>query len=131
MSRLTKTAQQAQIAAAYEARLRAALRWVNDAPAPDVAPPEWGGALTPGFVSTWNVLTTGYVFNVRTSRVDVACSSSTSHSIGRTDGTESQRPFWLYSTRLLALRALRTSVQRLCAAQLAAVDLLIEKEGSA
>ena len=136
MPRLTKTAKTAQIAAAYEARLRAALHWADDAPTPDVAPPSGGWKELPtdyvstDYVSTWNVLTTGYVFNAHAQRVDVACSSSIGHTIGRTDDTVSQGSLRMYSTRRLALQALRAALQRECAERLMRVELMIEAEGS-
>ena|ERR1051325_639452 len=116
MPRLTKAERERQEREANEARFRAALRWTEPAPGPDVAPPERGE------------LSTGYLFNAHTNRVDVACSSSVSHAFGQTDRTTTQGPRYLYSTRLPALRALRNAVERECAGRLAEIDRQIEQE---
>lgn len=116
--RLSKAeiAEQEQCEAERAMRIAQALRWTGPTPAPDVAPPDTHG------------LTTGYMFNVYAQYVEVACSSSVSHAIGRTDRTTSQRPLHLYSTRLLALRALRAESERKFAEQLAKIDEQIEAE---
>lgn len=101
-------------------REQAALRWTDDSDvAPDVPPP-----------SDWDALTTGYVFNAHARRVDVACSSSISHAIGRVDRVTSQRPIALYSTRSRALRALRVALEHEFAAALTRVDAWIIDEES-
>lgn len=122
MKKETKKAQavrlQAEEAARMreeEARTRAALHWTEPAPPPDVMPPTGVFALS-----------TGYTFNVHAQRVDVACSSSISHSVGRTDRTTTQEPKRLYSTRLLALQALRNAMEWRFAEQLAKIDKQIE-----
>lgn len=117
MAKITKAEHQEQ--EAQEPRIRAALRWTEPAPGPDVAPPSWDG------------LSTGYLFNAHTNRVDVACSSSVSHAFGRTDQTTTQGARRLYSTRLLALQALRNAVERACAERLTAIDRQIEQECNA
>ena len=62
------------------------------------------------------------------SRVQVACSSSCSHSVGQNDKTISQRGIELFSTRILALKAMRHEVEKHCAYLLRRVDKQIEEE---
>lgn len=104
-----------------ELRKARAMRF-TDKVVEDVPPPSIGvkfGELTTGFA----VVGTGEY-----ARVDVACSSSVNHAIGRTDKTSSQNAKPLYSTRLLALRACRNKVEEYAASRLAAIDLMIEAE---
>lgn len=96
--------------------IRAALRWTDPAPPPDVQTPD-----------TFGELSRGYVFNAYARRIDVACSSSASHAIGQTDRTTRSWPLALYSTRLRALQALRNAMEQEYAQQLCAIDLLIEQ----
>jgi hypothetical protein len=118
MARLSKKEQQRRAEEAMQARERAALHWTDLAPAPDVMPPEGSG------------LSTGYTFNVYAQRVDVACSGAVSHSVGRTDRTTTQGARRLYSTKLLALQALRNAMEREFAKRLAAIDVQIESESA-
>ena len=108
---------------AYEAALTAAaLRTTADVKT-DVTPPAGSDA----------ELSKGWAVVAETSeyaRVEVACSSSIYHSIGKQDKTDSQRPKHLYSTKLLALKALRRAVEKRAAEQLRRVDRMIEEEGS-
>ena len=120
MPRLSKAEQRRREQEADEARIRAALRWTDPAPPPDVLPPEQVGD---------RFLSTGYTFNAYANRIDVACSGPVSHAVGRTDTTTTQGGKRLYATRLLALRALRNAVERACAERLAAIDARIEQEG--
>ena len=96
-----------------------ALRWTNsgDDVAPDVLPP-----------SGWQELSTGWTFNAHARRIDIACSSSIYHAIGRTDKTTSQQPIRLYSTRRRALRALRVALEHEFATELARIDALLQAE---
>ena len=90
---------------------------------PDVFPP-------PPVVS-FGALSTGWIpVGVHSDRpsVDVACTSRVHHAIGRTDETRTQGTRNLYSTKLLALRALRYQVESDCARRLRAVDKQIEDE---
>ena len=57
-------------------------------------------------------LTVGWVFNPHSMVVSKGCSSTVGHSRTRTDKTQSQRPIWLYSTELLATRALRYELEQ-------------------
>lgn len=114
MAKLTKKEIAARAAAEQQARERAALRC---AVAPDVPPPQHGSELT-----------TGWLFNTYTRRVDVAYSSAIFHAWGRTDRTITQGARWLFSTRERALRALRVAMEQEFAAALARVDAQIERE---
>lgn len=106
-----------------ELRLAKALRFTEPVSA-DVPPPssnERGSRLTVGYDYAGAAGTAG-------GRVEVACSSSNCHALGRTDKTTSQGSRALYSTKLLALRALRNEIEQGCAARLAAIDKQIEHE---
>lgn len=101
----------AGIEAGHADQIRAALHWSDDSDVrPDVPVPDR------------NELTTGWTFNAYARRVDVACSSSAFHAVGRTDKTTTQQPLALYSTRERALRALRVALEREFAEALAKVD---------
>ena len=86
---------------------------------PDVPPPS---GMSDG-------LTEGFLYNAyeRAWRVVPACSSSVGHSFGCDDRTDSQNPSALFSTRLLALQALRNDAEKQCARWLAEIDQAIEK----
>lgn len=97
-----------------DAKITAALRWTAPVE-PDIRIPEKG-------------LTKGFLFNVYSREVVVACSSPVSHSYGRDDVTRSQNPRELYSTRLLALKALRHECEKQFAEILRSIDKRIEGE---
>jgi hypothetical protein len=104
-------------AAEQAARELAALHWSDDNDiAPDVMPPD-----------KWDQLSTGWVFNVYSRRIDVACSSTVHHAVGRTDKTTTQQPIRMYSTRERALRALRVALEHEFAAELAKIDALLSE----
>lgn len=98
---------------------RAALRSTSPVE-PDVAPPVYGDGMTQGFTIVGPC--------GEYARVDVACSSSVYHGVGYTDKTTTQNPRWLYSSRLLALRALRYDIEQQCAVRLRRIDAMIEEE---
>lgn len=106
-------------AAFEELHVRLALRFTEPLE-PDVPPPGQSG--------NWNQLTTGWVFNSFNRKVDCACSSSVNHAVGSTTKTSTQQPRHLYSTRLLALKALRAVKEREYAEALRSIDLGIEAE---
>lgn len=109
--------EQAEFDAAKKAVIVArALNWTQPV-APDVPPPP-----------TSSTLTTGYLFG--SYGVELSCSSSINHARGKTDRTNSQGPRRLYSTKLLALRALRHEVEKECAEKLAKIDMQIHAEES-
>ena len=92
----------------------AALRWTDEV-LPDVSIPNSFDSLSVGWLPAYD-------------RVEPACSSSVFHALGRTDKTTSQQPKKLYSTKLLALKALRHEMELRCAEELARVDTKIAKE---
>lgn len=116
---LTKREHEAFARLEYELAIARALRFTEPVE-PDVMPPE-GRYGDKG-------LSKGWTFNAYSQTVDVGCSSSVSHAIGRTDKTTSQRAIRLYSSKLLALKALRHEVELKCASQLAAIDRQIAAE---
>jgi len=118
---MTKHAREAAEREAEEraVRVRLALRWTAPAALPDVPPPDNG---------SYGTLTTGYMWNIGYRTVNEGCSSSTGHAYGRTDRATSQRPAALYSTRLLALLALRAVLEQEFAGELANIDVQISVE---
>jgi hypothetical protein len=98
-----------------ELRLVAALRWTEPV-APDVPTPK-GNELSRGY------LPIGVMSD--SARVTEACSSSVNHGLDH-QKTSTQQPRALYSTRLLALKALRHQIEIDCAQRLARVDRQIE-----
>lgn len=97
----------------------AALRTTADVAA-DVPPPASGRA---GLSVGWMLLGE----RSDSARVEVACSSSVHHGVGRQDRTTSQGARHLYSSELLALKALRREVEKDCADRLRRVDRMIEE----
>lgn len=91
-----------------------ALSWTSKV-LPDLMPPKGFGELSKG-----------WMYRVHSQSVVPACSSSIGHDIGRNDRTSSQQPRALYSTKLLALRALRHEVELISATNLANIDSQIE-----
>jgi len=118
---MTKKEQQMVADLQHEVRLAKALR-LTQRVEPDVP--------VPTSFST-DCLSFGYIPIGAQSdypRVEVACSSSGYHAVGRTDRTTSQGARRLFSTRLLALRALRYEVEQKVAQKLAKIDKMIEDE---
>jgi len=70
----------------------------------------------------------GWSFNSYSLRIEKSCSSSHFHSISNWDKTTSQQGIKQYSSRLLALKAMRHEVELKCAKELRKIDLMIEKE---
>lgn len=114
--------EQAELAQAkLDAMINRALRW-TDPVQPDLMPPK---------PISGEQDIRGYVYNTHNMRVDPAWSSSAYHSIGsheRKNYHASQGACQLYSTRLLALRALRSAKEIEVAKQLANIDMLIAAE---
>lgn len=73
-------------------------------------------------------LTKGFLFNGYRLQVDEACSSSIYHNPCGNKDTDRQNPAWLYSTRELALRAMRYEMEIKFAKELRKIDLMIESE---
>ena len=103
-------------------RIAVALRW-TEMVSPDVPRPGQG-------------FTSGYAFNPYGLAVDRAWSTPVSHGIGystpdaqRARGVSGrQNGIALYSSRLLALRAMRHVVEQECAEKLAKIDAMIADE---
>ena len=70
----------------------------------------------------------GYSYNSYNTRVEKSCSSGFFHSIGKWDKTDAQRSINQYSSRLLALKAMRNELEFRYAFELRQVDLMIEEE---
>jgi hypothetical protein len=102
------------------AQKRLALRWTTPS-IPDVPPPDSAG------------YTSGWLFNAHSGFVEVWWSSSVSHGRGalingrpQQSGSHGERR--LFSTSLLALRAMRHEIEKACAERLCQIDKQIEKE---
>lgn len=119
---MTKKERAGFDAALEKARILGALRWTEKV-LPDIQPPVPCSAekLTTGFYAHAHEL--NY-------RVSEACSSSIYHGIGSTTKTNSQRPIWLHSTRLRALKAARSEMEKAAAKALAELDKEIAEEES-
>lgn len=76
----------------------------------------------------WKTIVNGYLYNSYCLRIDKACTSSLYHSNGEHDRTRSQQPCSLYSSILLALKAMRNEVEMECASKLCKIDKMIEEE---
>lgn len=70
----------------------------------------------------------GYVFNAYCLSVSESCSTSLYHSKDDSTRTTTQNPIEQYSTKLLALRAMRHEVELKCASRLREADVMIEQE---
>lgn len=117
---MTKKEQAEMDSLREQLRISKALRFTDEVK-PDVQPP------APSEVG--NKLRTGFQYHAYgDGRVSPACTSSMFHSVGNNDKTTTQGGRALYSTRLLALKAMRHDMELECAKRLAAVDALIEKE---
>lgn len=62
--------------------------------------------------------------------VEPACYTTTAHDFGSDKRTRAQRAIDIYSTRLLALKALREACEIECAEILAFIDTQIQRETS-
>ena len=90
----------------------AALRWTEEVN-PDLAPPEWNKPDVKGWIPCYD-------------RVEKAITNSAFHHIGDWEGKSwAQNTRSLYSTELLALKALRHEMELRFAEKLASVDLQI------
>lgn len=74
-------------------------------------------------------LTRGWDFNSHTQQVYKACSSAVSHGHGW-EKTNSQRPVRLFSTEILAMKALRNAVYAEMVRRLADIDMKIASRQS-
>ena len=100
----------------------AAMRW--SAPVPrDVPAPEYGDPPT-----------TGWDFNALSGRVWEGWSDSSAHGVGRARTPEYsaiQGPRAMYSSRLLALKAMRHEVEKIAARDLYGIDRKIDEAEAA
>jgi hypothetical protein len=101
-----------------ELMIQAAFRW-TDAVTYDIQPPTLDDS---------DRLRKGFLFNAHYLIVDKACTSSIFHSSRGDEKTTTQNPHPLYSTRLLALKAMRHEVEKACAMKLLKIDVQIEAE---
>jgi len=107
-----------QIKIAEEQRnLALALRWTEKV-MPDVAKPEAGS----------NVKTQGFIFNCHTAQVDAMWSESTRHGRASSPVNGYQGSISMYSTKLLALKALRHEIEVRSAEALRDIDKRIAAE---
>lgn len=106
-----------------DAALAKALRWTDAKPEKDVVIPERGRHTT-----GWDYYCTSY--SGVSGRIYQKWSENGRHGDG--DGTEringSQNGIALYSTKILALKALRAEMELACANELLKIDQQIEKE---
>lgn len=105
-------------AALEEALMLSALRATAGAK-PDVMPPEAFSGVSVGFT---------FAGALGSPRVEKAWSTSVSHGTGEPRSHGSQNPRRLYSTKLLALQALRRAVELECCKSLRRIDVMIEQE---
>jgi hypothetical protein len=115
---MNKKEREAHEAALNQLRIQGALRFTTKVEF-DVPPP------------LMNSETQGWRKNSVSMVVDRGWSESVAHGSGesrKTSHSGSQGCQWLYSTKLLALKALRNAIEMKAAEQLAAIDLRIEQE---
>lgn len=115
---MTKKEQTAFESLQHQLRLAKALRFTESVER-DVMPP-----------SNYDGLAKGWDYNayIGGPRVEKACSSCVHHGFGDDTKTTSQGTRRLFSTKLLALRALRVEVESKVAEILAKIDEQIEEE---
>lgn len=89
---------------------------------PDIEPPVWENSS----ISSPEPLTKGYLPCY--DHVEEACSSTVHHGLGQADKTTRQGARSLYSTRLLALQAMRHEMAKRFGKELARIDSLIQEE---
>lgn len=106
-------------------RLAKAMRFTEDVKEDVPIPTQWGQ------------LNRGWLFNAHRwksygncNAVDRACSSSTGHDFGNDTKTSTQGGKALFSTKLLALKAMRRQIELEYAKSLADLDKLIEEEST-
>jgi len=86
---------------------------------PDLMPPE----------SRSDLIVNGYHFNSHTKIVSEACTSSTYHNVWGWDKTTTKGAKALYSSRILAYKAMRNELELQFAKQLRTIDKKIEELG--
>jgi hypothetical protein len=120
---MTKKEKQLFDDALENAKIAKALRWTDNNPDKDLLKPDYNSGFN-SFTSGWDYNTNGYTPNVYQ-----AWSESSSHGTGiKRDGYGNQNGIDLYSTKLLALKALRAEMELKFAKELLKIDEQIEKE---
>lgn len=100
-----------------ELKMKMALRWTEKVE-PDIPPPK-----------TYDEeLSKGFIFNAYAGTVSRGCSSNIYHSVHSDKETNSHDSIWLYSSRKLALRAMRHEMELQYARKLREIDKQIEME---
>lgn len=90
----------------------------------DVEPPKGCGAVVQGWHAHWHPDSLGWGM-----RAEPALTTAASHALGKDAvRTNRQQGISMYSTRELALRAIRRKIELYAAQQLRKCDLLIEQE---
>ena len=91
----------------------------------DVAPPKGGyGVVAQGWHARWHPDSLGWGM-----RAEPALTTAASHAVGKdATRTNRQQGIFMYSTRELALRAIRRQIELYAARELRKCDLLIEQE---
>lgn len=102
-----------------ELKTKLALRFTEKIE-PDMERPDYGS----------NKIVNGWSFNSYSMSVNKSCSSCISHSLHGWDKTTSQNSIRQYSSRLLALKAMRNEVELKCAANIYKIDKMIESESA-
>lgn len=123
--RPTAAERRAAERAAWEVKVRAALRW-TEADGPDIPAPTWETHQHDGYTS-------GFYVNVHTGIVDPAWSGIAFHGVGSpvpVGQIASQGAISLFSTKRRALAWLRSQVERKAAERLAAIDDQLAAEGA-
>jgi len=82
---------------------------------PDIKPSE-----------VYDTIVNGYLYNSYSKRVVKSCTTKISHSFGNWDKTTTQGSRNLYSTEILAYKAMRSELERSFASQLREIDKKIE-----
>lgn len=98
-------------------KVKMALRFTDEV-LPDLKKPEYSSG----------EMTKGWSFNSYNMSVGKACSTSNSHSVWGDEKTTSQGGIDIFSTRILALKAMRHEVEMECAYNLRKIDIMIEGE---
>lgn len=101
-----------------ELKVKLALR-LTDKIYPDLKKPDG---------SDYKQMNKGWYFNAHSMQVSKACSTSHGHSVWSDEKTSSQNGIDIFSTRLLALKAMRHEVEMKSARDLRRIDVMIEKE---
>lgn len=124
---MTKAEKTALADALRAAAVNRALRWSDPAPARDLPIPTSAAADSSGWDFNASAAR-GYSGGLSSAGVFRAWSSCVSHGQGARNSSGAQCGRALYSTRALALRALRAAIEAETAALLADIDVEIEKE---